>query len=336
MPDTIHIRYLRRRQIDDTRWDHCIAHAANNIIYGFHYYLDHMAAGRWDALVLGDYEAVMPLTWRRKYGIRYLYQPAFTQQTGIFSRIPLSPTLIDAFLQAASRHFRFAEIFLNYGNRHPALEAKTNFILPLDNPYPQLAAGYTPHLTRNLRLAARAGLRYSADVDLATVLDRFRHAYGSRLPFVREKDYYGLAQLCRYLQDRGQLILRAATAAPQPGQPAQAGEPACLSTILLFRDEHRLYLLQSTTLPAGRENRANHFLLDQVIREWAANPLILDFEGSDIPGIARFYTDFGAVRQPYFYYRRNRLWWPLGYLKNKFPGASGLGVSPQAIDLQDA
>ncbi len=47
-----------------------------------------MAAGQWDALVLDDYQAVMPLTWRSKFGIRYLYQPAFTQQTGIFSASP--------------------------------------------------------------------------------------------------------------------------------------------------------------------------------------------------------------------------------------------------------
>ena len=37
-----------------------------------------MTGGKWDALVLDDYAAVMPLTWRRKYGTRYLYQPAFT------------------------------------------------------------------------------------------------------------------------------------------------------------------------------------------------------------------------------------------------------------------
>ena len=79
------IRYVPRHEIDTARWDACINRAANPLIYGFHFYLDHMAAGRWDALILGDYEAVMPLTWRRKYGIRYLYQPPYTQQTGIFS-----------------------------------------------------------------------------------------------------------------------------------------------------------------------------------------------------------------------------------------------------------
>jgi hypothetical protein len=43
--------------------------------------------------------------------------------------------------------------------------------------------------------------------------------------------------------------------------------------------------------------------------------MILDFEGSDQPGIAHFYSNFGGVDQPYFCYRRNRLPWPVRWLK---------------------
>ena len=55
----------------------------NGFIYGYSFYLDHMAK-HWDALVSGDYEAVMPLTWNRKYGIYYLYQPFLAAQLGVF------------------------------------------------------------------------------------------------------------------------------------------------------------------------------------------------------------------------------------------------------------
>jgi hypothetical protein len=43
--------------------------------------------------------------------------------------------------------------------------------------------------------------------------------------------------------------------------------------------------------------------------------MILDFEGSDHPGIAHFYENFGSINQPYFFYRHNRLPWPLRLLK---------------------
>lgn len=307
MNERYNIRYVPRHEIDTARWDACIARAANSLLYGFHFYLDHMAAHQWDALILGDYEAVMPLTWRRKYGIKYLYQPPFMQQAGIFSAQPLPADLIEAFLQSTRNHFRFAEIFLNHANALPALEPHTNYILPLDAPYPQLAANYKKDLVRNLRLASRSPLIYSTEPDLGLALESYRAEYSARTPHVRSDDYAHFAALCRYCRSRDQLVLRAATT---PG-----GE--ILSTALLLRDQNRLYLLQSTTPAAGRRQEANHYLLDQLVREWAGSGLTLDFEGSELPGVAHFYANFGAIRQPYYYYRYNHLPWPIKLLKSR-------------------
>ena len=55
-----------------TKWDACIEKAPNGMVYAFSYYLNSMAKN-WDALVLNDYDAVMPLTWNKKYGMQYLY-----------------------------------------------------------------------------------------------------------------------------------------------------------------------------------------------------------------------------------------------------------------------
>lgn len=306
MAASYHIRYLKREAIDPVRWDACITNAVNPIIYGLHFYLDYMARGQWDALVLGDYEAVMPLTWRRKYGISYLYQPPFTQQTGIFTAETPSAELIDAFLQNVRQYFRFAEIFLNYGNPHPAHTPHANYILRLDAPYTQMAAQYKKDLQRNLKLAARSPLHYTADLNLATALEGYRREYASRTPHVGPTDYDNFEHLCRHLQIRGQIVLRAAASHSRE----------TLATALLLRDQHRLYLLQSTTPAAGRHKEANHFLLDQLIREFAGSPLTLDFEGSDLPGISHFYKNFGSIDQPYYFYRHNRLPWFVNLLKS--------------------
>jgi hypothetical protein len=300
-----HIRYVPRHDIDTTRWDTCIDQAANSLLYGFHFYLDHMTSGKWDALILGDYEAVMPLPWRRKYGIRYCYQPPFTQQTGIFSAQPLSKEIIDTFLQTTRDHFRFAELFLNYGNAHPTLQPRTNYTLSLDAPYEHIAKGYKKILLYSLKLATRASLVYTTDIDLDTALAANAREYAARTPHVTKTDRVHFQALCTILQNRGQLVLRAA-AGP---------DKQLLATALLFRDPHRLYLLQSTTPKAGRKVEANRFLLDAIIREFATQSLMLDFEGSEIPGVAQFYANFGGTRQPYFFYRHNRLPWPLNLLK---------------------
>jgi hypothetical protein len=306
MRSNTHIRYLHRARIDVRRWDDCIERSPNALLYGRAFFLDVMTGRRWDALVLDDYAAVMPLPWRRKAGFRYLYQPPYMQQSGVFSPAPVSPEIVMDFLQQLPRHFRFAEIFLNYGNYHPLLSKHANFILRLEAPYPRLAAQYRKDLVRNLRRAEQFGLEYLTDPALTPALERYRLSYGDRTPHVRERDYRRFHEVCSLIQEKGQLVIRGVSKGQQP-----------IATAILLRDRHRLYLLQSTTLPAGRELEANHYLLDRLIREWAGSGLTLDFEGSDLPGIAHFYKNFGSIDQPYYFYRYNHLPWPVGALKDK-------------------
>src|SRR5437868_14283744 len=84
------------------------------MIYAYSFYLDTMA-GYWDALILNDYEAVMPLTWKKKYGISYLYQPPFVAMSGIFGN-NLTADDVKAFIHAIPQKFRLIEISLNHAN----------------------------------------------------------------------------------------------------------------------------------------------------------------------------------------------------------------------------
>ena len=76
------IKYFLHNKIDLVKWDSCIDQSLNGIVYAKSYYLNNMSPD-WNALILGDYEAVMPVTWRKKWQIKYLAQPAFTQQLGL-------------------------------------------------------------------------------------------------------------------------------------------------------------------------------------------------------------------------------------------------------------
>jgi hypothetical protein len=296
------LQYLHRNQIDTTKWDQCIANAANGLVYAYSFYLDHMAT-QWDALVLGDYEAVMPLPWRKKFGIRYLYQPPFTQQLGIFKKAGLTEEMGAVFLDALPAHFRFAEILLNYAHRAKALPQRTNFVLPLQEPYTMLQKRYKNVLLKNLKRANRLNISYSGEADYKMILDAYKELYGNRTPHVTDNDYAHFEKLCTFLPKENRVV----RAVKKDGQ--------LLSGAVLLRDKNRLYLLVSVTLPEGRSCQANHFLLDRLIDEFAESDLMLDFEGSDLPGIAQHYSNFGAVDQPYFFYRYNKLPWPVRLLK---------------------
>src|SRR6185503_15114532 len=116
----------------------------SGLIYAHSWYLDHMAEN-WDALVMGDYEAVMPLTWKRKFGFSYLYQPFLTAQLGVFShgnRTVSNEELVNLFINMIPRHFRLIEINLNDQNEFnkddKRFQSHANFTLNLDRSYSTL------------------------------------------------------------------------------------------------------------------------------------------------------------------------------------------------------
>jgi hypothetical protein len=297
------LQYLQRKNIDTQKWDRCIGNAANGLIYARSFYLDNMAT-QWDALVLGDYEAVMPLTWRKKWGIKYLYKPAFVQQLGVFTHKPLTVELVSKFLLALPEHFPFADFFLNYAHPETGLPKHSNFLLSLHPSYEQLQRNYKHDLVKNLKRSSRFNLLYSKTADHTAALAAFKELYGHRFTHVTDDDYSRFEKVLAYLNERKELVARSVT-----------GDGKLLSMGLLLRDGNRLYLMISATGPEGRVAGANHFLIDRLINEFAGSDLYLDFEGSDLPGVAHFYRNFGSFDQPYFYYYYNKLPWPLRLFK---------------------
>jgi hypothetical protein len=304
MTDDKLIHYLRRDEINTQNWDGCIRNAANGLIYAHSFYLDQMA-GPWDALVLGNFEAVMPLTYKRKWRIHYLYQPSFVQQLGIFSQQALESNLIDRFFLALKARFSFAEIFINALNPVAGSSPRNNYVLDLSLGYPSLCEGYKEDLIKNLKRVKKFRLAYVHSLDYADSVRSFRQTYGSRFPQVRPKDFQHFNQLCQQAMENGMLLVRRAE--------TENGE--ILAQVLLLKDERRLYNIMSTTTERGRRWSANHFLFEELIREHAGKKMILDFEGSEIPGISRFYQKFGAVNEPYYFFRYNQLSRPLRWIK---------------------
>lgn len=304
MNDTLHIRYVPRQEIDIVRWNHCIEEASNGLVYAYSSWLDNMARN-WDALILGEYEALMPLTWNKKGGIRYLYQPPLTPQLGIFSARAISVDLVGAFLHEIIRHFRFAEIFLNYSNFHPDLRPHANYILELNDPHTDIKLNYKSDLRRNLKRVEKFNLHYKVGDELEKAISLHQKLYGQRTPHVIQADYDRFAKLCRLAQLEEELLLRSVSEDPD----------TLLCMALMLKKKNRIYFIMTTTLAAGRDKEATHFLLDNIIKEFAGTEFILDLVGSDIPGIAHFYQNFGSINQPYYFYQLNRLPWPMRIIK---------------------
>src|SRR5687768_4485887 len=107
------IHYVQRKEIDADKWNACIDRASNGLIYARTTYLDHVCE-HWDALVADDYAAVMPLTWKKKYGFSYLYQPFFTSALGVFGADSNYATA--DFINSIPARFKYWDIDLNESN----------------------------------------------------------------------------------------------------------------------------------------------------------------------------------------------------------------------------
>jgi hypothetical protein len=299
-----YIRYLDRNEIDITKWDQCILLSSNSLIYARSFYLDSMAR-QWSALVWNDYEAVMPLPWNRKFGFSYLYQPAFTAQLGVFFKNGVDNTLVEVFIEKAKSHFRFCEIHLNYANAAAESSPRANYVLDLGKSYEEIRNGYKKRLIENLQEAEPHRLQYLPFTEFPLAIQLFKNQYGKRFPEVRQADYHQFEKVCRELQQRNMILARQVRDA--------SGE--LLNASIFFRDDLRIYNIMSVSLPGGREKRAHFYLLDQLIAEFAAKNIMLDLEGSDVPGIAEFYRKFGTFNQPYSFLRYNHLPFPFRLFK---------------------
>ncbi len=304
------VTYITHKDIDKGKWDAVIRSADNGLIYGYSYFLDKMSPG-WDALILGAYETVMPLTWNRKFGIRYLYQPAFTQQLGIFGKDSNDPKTVSLFLQEAAHHFRFAEICLNYRNHTSQSEyQRCNLILPLDRTFEKIEESFRKDLLQNVRKAKSLELQYEAGADFKKVISLYQQSYGSRMALPKDS-FENFNSLCQVLLVKDQLLLRHVTS--KDGRMLAAG--------LFLKDENRIYKTMTVTLAEGRTAEANHLLLYELIKEHAGTHTTFDMSGSDVPSIKSFLIKFGAVVQPYPFVRINRLPFPLNQIK-KISGKS--------------
>ncbi len=294
------IRYLQNSEIDYEKWDECISRSFNGNVYAWSWFLDIVCEG-WEALVMGDYEQVMPLTSGRKYGINYLYQPPFTQQLGVFSGS--SPGILPAgdFLESLRAHFRFAEINLNRHNKinHPSfkVQMKKNYELDLIQPWEELRKNYTENTTRNIRKAGNYGISIVENADPAGIIAMFRREKGKEIKKLGDKQYQMLEKLI-YRSSYKNVAMVAGAYDPN--------NQLCAGAFLVISHQ-RVVFLFSANNKIARQHGAMHLLVDRIIKKYAGQALTLDFEGSEIPGLARFYASFGSSETLYPSLVYNRL-----------------------------
>ncbi|MBN2682934.1 MAG: hypothetical protein JXR58_10535 [Bacteroidales bacterium] len=298
------IRRISHIEIDKRLWDNCIKNSFNETIYPYSEFLDIVSPG-WDGLVLNNYEAVFPLTHKKKMGINYLVQPANSQQLGLFSSITLSNKIIEEFFKKVSEHYSYINIQINsfHKEKIPDLiyTERKNYELPLNQSYEDLFSGFSNNHKRNIKKAKEAGAQIEKDLSIDKLIALYKETRGKEMKHSKA-DYQTLEKLINsFLSNKSAEIM--SVNLPKIG--------FCAGAVFVRSCKRSVFLFSATGIEA-KKNGAMHFLIDNYIRNNSKEDIILDFEGSNQESLARFYAGFGANCTEYYKLSKNKL---PGFLK---------------------
>ncbi len=292
------IKYIHREHLDEEKYNQCIDTSIQSKIYAFSWYLD-TVCDQWAVLVLNDYEAVMPVPWRKKYGFKYVHQPLWVLQLGIFSRIESINE--QEFIKKLSSCFKFIELRFNIENSIQKINSLSSInefqYLHLEDSYEILLNKFNRNRKRELKKAIQANLRTLWGDQPEKLIALFEKNIGGRINKISKEDYRKLKALIKLIISKG--LGEVLTIYDHEERPVASG-------FFLFH-KHKVTELVCATDLKNRHNGANTFLIDRALFKYQNSFEIFDFGGSSMKSIAKYYKSFGAGTYQYLFLKVNRL-----------------------------
>ena len=310
------LRYLPNSQINYQQWDACVSASPQALVYGLSWYLDVVSPG-WAGLVeeeQGRYLTVMPLPEARKIGIPYLRQPFFAQQLGLFS-VQGQAAWAGALDQVLRHYPLISKYSFNTGNQqlafpaHPHLhvQQQETHHLDLSPPYETLRRQYSRDRKLNLSRARKAGLQVVESEDIRPLIALFKSDAALRITGgAAEASYRILETLFAVLKQKGLARLYYTRTA------AGEWDAGCL---FVHYAGKIIYLFNAASVE-GRRRNGRSLMIDRVIRQYAGQPVIFDFESpAAVASIIRVYRGFGSRAASFYTIRYNHLPAPVKWVK---------------------
>jgi hypothetical protein len=171
---------------------------------------------------------------------------------------------------------------------------RRNRCLFLQSAYESVARNYSDNTRRNLAKAEKNKIGVIGSGDIPGYLEMKKRSLRMDVP---PETFLTLRRLMELTVESGtgRIIL-----ARNPDGEITAGA-------FFLTHQNRCYYLNAFSTETGMSMASAFVIVDQIIREYAGTGFILDFEGSEIDGIDRFYRGFGAVENSYYHITFSRL-----------------------------
>ncbi|WP_159447438.1 hypothetical protein [Moheibacter sediminis] len=263
----------------------------NYRIYAEVWYLDILTDKKWECLVCGDYEVIMPIPLQSKFGIRFVLQPIFCQQLGVFYKDEISEELFSKF-EAKLHKYRVRNYCFNEENTerfNPKGKKKTNHVLDLNLPYEQLRKNYNRNRRRKL-----IPMPDFYVLKLSDTSDDFIRLFKEEYPDLMSDKW----------ADKLQLIMKKAFEQNIGYQCRVEGDNQLIAGLFYIKTHRRIF-----QLGAARDKNISDIGFFTIIIDYTINLFSnskdykFDFEGSSVPGVALFNESFGAEKKYFTYYQ---------------------------------
>ena len=274
---------IKRQDIDLNKWDALVERYGQGLPYAYSWYLDAVCEN-WQIIIYGAYEAGFAFQIKKKFGLPYSLHPFMVQQLGYLGK---NENLFRSMLKLIEKkvfHYHYQLNFFNSSIENALL--KPNYELILDQPYEKTSSNYKTNTKRNLKKASKA----NSHVTIDTVLRPTDLEFIARF----SKNPIGGSRK----QQFEQLMLNASKQSALEIYRSEI-ENQLGALVVFIKNKKRTVYLLAVNSTKGQEAKLNFILVDQFIKNNANSNMILDFEGSSIKGIARFYAGFGASPNTY-------------------------------------
>ncbi len=275
------LKFLHNKKIDKKKWDNCIKKSPNRLIYAYSWYLDKVAK-KWSGIVANDYEYVLPIVWKRKIHIRYVYRPFLVQQLGVFGKNPDKIDTIE-FIKILKRNFEFINYNFNFFNTNVQGVENKNYVLSMNNDFKTLYSNFSKNTKRNIKKSEKNNLKIDKNLSYNKLIKLKKENLPNKLT---EKDFQNLEKLILFLNNNAIIY------------GVYKNDELVSAAFFAYHDRVFYYLIPANS-NNGKKTGASFFLLKNFISENCNSNYLLDFEGSNIPGIERFFKGWGAKKHIY-------------------------------------
>ncbi|WP_433629317.1 hypothetical protein [Chryseobacterium cucumeris] len=295
------IRRLKYHEIDFVKYAQCLENSEQRKYSATKDFLDTTSTMPWEILVYKDYEAVMPIPFVRKYGLKIVHNPKLCQQLGVFSNKD-DVDLNESFLEYLEKNYMIRAYPFNDVNQlRTKIRIKKNFLL-YPEAYEKVYSKYSPKRKRKLRLD-EAVLKES---EIKTIPYEKAKAFieSNTIGLNKDHDLFEFMRIFESFYKSGYLKFT-----------AFYYKHKIVNMIATYSDSNMVALLGNFNDKDYVKLSGASVLIDHVIKE-NIETHIFDFEGGELPNIEEFFRGFRPELRPYGIIENSKknLFKKLGYL----------------------